>query len=108
MRRERFQIGADLVADIAIGGDAVGADDRQIDPAVLHEMATGIVRDHRMRDIMMAEFPGGERGALVAGTGLVDPDMNGETAIMRQVNWRGCGSEIDRRQPAGVAVRQYV
>ena len=37
-RGERLQIGADLVGDVAVGGDAVGADDAEIDLPALHEM----------------------------------------------------------------------
>src|SRR5690606_41348486 len=47
--RERFQIGADLVGDIAGRGGAVGAYDAHIDIAMLHQMAAGIVGDDRVR-----------------------------------------------------------
>ena len=78
VRRERLQIGADLVATSPVRGDAVGADDREIDHAVLHQMAAGIVGDHGVRHAVLAELPGGERGALVARPRLVDPDMDAE------------------------------
>ena len=38
-RGQCLQIGADLVADVAIGRGAVGADDHHVDLAALHEMA---------------------------------------------------------------------
>ena len=85
--RQRLQIGPDLVADVAIGGDAIGADDRQIDHAVLHQMAAGVVGDHGVRHAVMTELPGGERGALIARARLVDPDMDRNAAIMRLVDW---------------------
>ena len=72
---ERLEVGSDLVADVADGGYAVGAHDRQVDHAVLHQVAAGIVRDHRVRHRLLAELPGGERGTLVARAGLVDPHM---------------------------------
>ena len=31
VRRQRLQIGADLVGDVAVRGDAIGADDAEID-----------------------------------------------------------------------------
>ena len=43
MRGERLQVGADLVGDIAVGRDAIGADDDEIDLALLHEVAAGVV-----------------------------------------------------------------
>ena len=108
VRGERLQVGADLVADIAIGGHPVGADDREIDHAVLHQMAAGVVRDHRMRHAVMAEFPCGERSALIARPGLVDPDMNLQAAIMREIDRRRRRAPVDRREPAGVAMGQDV
>ena len=108
VRGERLQIGSDLVADVAGGGHAVGSDDHKIDHAVLHQMAAGVVGDHGVRDAVMPEFPGGERGALIARPGLVDPDVDRDAALMRQVDRRGRRAPIDRRQPAGVAMGQDV
>src|SRR5258705_367592 len=98
----------DLVADIAVGGHPVGSDDDQIDHATPHQMAPGIVRNDRVGHTVMAEFPGGERGALIPGPGLVDPNVNAQTTIMRRVDRGGGGSPVHRRQPTGVAMRQYV
>ena len=108
VRGERLQIGADLVADVAVGGDPVGADDHEIDHAVLHQMAAGIVGNDRVRHAVMAELPGRQRGALIARAGLVDPDMDGDAAVMRQIDRRGGRAPIDRRQPAGVAMGQHI
>ena len=105
---ERLQVGADLVADIAIGGHPVGADDREIDHAVLHQMTAGVIRDYRMRHAMVAKFPCRERSALIARPGLVDPDMNLQAAIMRQINRRRRGAPIHRRKPAGIAMGQDI
>src|SRR5260221_10413534 len=99
MRGKRLEIGSDLVADVAIGGDAVGADDGKIDLAMLHQMATGVVGDHGVRHAVMAKLPGGERGALIARTGLVDPDMNLDAALMREIDRRGRGAPIDGGEP---------
>ena len=57
VRGERLEISADLVADIAIGGDPVGADDDEIDHPVLHQMAAGVVGNDGMRHAVMAELP---------------------------------------------------
>ncbi len=82
MRRQRFQIGADLIGDIAVGGGAVGADDTQIDHPVLHQMAAGVVGDDGVRHAVLAEFPRGQRRTLVARAGFVDPDMDGMPRIV--------------------------
>src|SRR5436190_302898 len=82
-RRERLEIGADLVRHIALRGDAVGADDRDVDLVVLHQVPAGIVRDHGVRNAVLAELPGGERSALIARARLVDPDMNRNALLVR-------------------------
>ena len=40
-----LEVGADLVGAVAVGGDAVGADDDQIHPAFGHQPASGVVGD---------------------------------------------------------------
>ena len=75
-RGERLEVGADLVADIALRRGAVGADDAEIDQAVLHEMAARVVDDDGVRHAVLVEFPRGERRALVARPRFVDPDVD--------------------------------
>ena len=74
---EGLEVGADFIADVAVGGGAVGADDADVDEAVLHEMAAGVVDDDGVGDALLVEFPGGERCALIAGASFVDPDVEG-------------------------------
>ena len=106
--RQRLEIGADLVADVAARRRPVRADDAEIDLAALHQMAAGIVDDHRVRHAVAAQLPSGQRGALVARTGLVDPDMHRHPGVARLEDRRQRRAPIDRRQPAGVAMGQYV
>ena len=106
MRRQRLEVCADLVGDIAGRGSAVAADDAEIDFAVAHQMAAGIVGDDGMRHPVLRQFPGGEARPLVARPGLVDPDMQRNPVLMRAIDRRQRGAPIDRRQPAGVAMRQ--
>ena len=108
VRRERLEIGADLVADVAIGGGAVGADDHHVDLAALHQMAAGIVDDQRVRHAVAGHLPGGELGTLVARPRLVDIDVDRNAGFRRQIDRRGRGAVVDGRQPAGVAVGQDV
>ena len=108
MRGERLEIGADLVADVAIGGHPVSANHHEIDHPVLHQMAAGIIGDHGVRHAVMTELPCRERGSLIARAGLVDPHMDGVAAVMCQIDRRGGRAPIDGCQPAGVAMGQYV
>src|SRR5262249_20026619 len=105
---ERLEIGADLVADVAVGGDPVRPHDHHVDHAVLHQVAAGIIRDHRVRHAVLAELPGSERGALVARTRLVDPAMERHALIVRHVDRRQGGAEIDGREPARVTMGQHL
>ena len=70
-------------------GGAVAADQAEVHATVLHQVAAGVVGDHRMADAVMAELPGGERGALVARPRLVDPDMDADALVMGHVDRRG-------------------
>ena len=47
-------------------GDTVGPGDDEIDQAVLHEVAAGIIRDDRVRHTLVAKLPGGQRSAVCA------------------------------------------
>src|ERR1700730_3963040 len=71
-------------------------------------MAAGIVRNHGLPHAAMRRLPGRERSALVTRTGLVDPDMDLQAAVVRQINRRGGRSPVDRGEPAGIAVREDV
>ena len=62
--QHRHRIRADLVGDIAIGGNAIGADDDAVDFAAAHQMARHVVGDQRHRDTVLHQFPGGEPRAL--------------------------------------------
>ena len=44
------RVGADLVRDVAVGGDAVGADDHEVDLARGHQRRGGAVGDQRRVD----------------------------------------------------------
>ena len=106
MGGQRLQICADLIGDIAGGGGAVGADDAEIDHAMLHEMAADIVGDDGMGDAVVLQLPGGERGALVARPRLVDPDMDRQAALEGEIDRRRGGAPIHGREPAGIAMGQ--
>jgi hypothetical protein len=101
---ERLQVGADLVADVAAGGGAVGPGDDEIDEPALHQVPAGIVDDDRVRHAVIGELPRRQRRALVARPGLVDPDMDRDPAVVGEVDRRRRRADVDRREPAGVAM----
>ena len=77
----------DLVADVALRGDAVGTHDHHVDEAVLHQMAARIVRNHGIRHAVMAKLPGGERSTLVSRPRLICKNMYGQASVVRHVDW---------------------
>jgi hypothetical protein len=52
-RRQRLEVGADLVGDVAVGGDAVGADDDRVDVAARQQQAGGVVGDDGVRHAVL-------------------------------------------------------
>ena len=71
-------------------------------------MPARIVGDHGVRHAVPRQFERGEQSALVARARLVDPYVNWNAGVVREIDRRGRGAVIDRRQPAGVAMRQDV
>ena len=108
MRRQRLEVGPDLVGDVPGPRDPVGANDREVDPPVLHQMPARIVADNRVRHPVLTELPRSQRRTLIARPRLVDPDMHRHTGIVRGIDRRERGPPIDRREPPGVAMRQYL
>ena len=107
-RRQRLQVSADLVRHVAGARHPVGADDRQIHLAVLHQVPAGVVRHHGVLHAVRAEFP----RAVSAAPWLRRRVSSAQTctfyaAVMRRSENR-CqrGAPVHRRQPAGVAMRQ--
>ena len=105
---ERLEVGADFVANIAVGGGAVGAHDDEVNLAVLHEVAAGVIDDDGVGYAMVKEFPSREAGALVTGTGFVDPDVDFHAGIVREINRCSRGSPVNGGEPSGVAVGKNI
>ena len=55
--QHRHAVGADLVGDVAVGGDAIGADDDEVDRALAHQRAGHVVGDDRRVDAVLAPAP---------------------------------------------------
>ena len=104
MGSERFEIGTDLVADIPGTGGSIRADDTQVDFAVLHQVAAGIISDHRVGDAVSAQFPCCQRGTLIAWPCFVYPNMHRDALIMGLEDRREGCAPIDSGKPARIAV----
>src|SRR6185295_15151679 len=69
-------VGADLVRHVAIGGDAIGADDDEIDLTVAHQRACHAVGDDRRLYAVAYELPRGQACPLKEWTGFVREDAD--------------------------------
>jgi hypothetical protein len=52
-RCQCLEVGTDLVGDVAIGSDAVGADDHRVDAAARQQQTGGVVGDQRVRHAVL-------------------------------------------------------
>ena len=99
-------VGADLVRHVAVGGDAVGADDHQIDLTEPHHRAGHVVGDDRRVDAVLDELPRREPRALQKRARLVG--QHGD--LLALLGGRADDAErravAGGRQRPGVAVRQ--
>ena len=66
--------GSDFVGDVAVGGDAVTADEDGIDPAILHDGGCHVVADESDVHAGRTEFIRGEARTLEQGACLVGKD----------------------------------
>ena len=64
--------------------------------------------DPILRHAVLGQLPRRQAGALVARPRLVDPDMDRHTLVMRQIDRRGGGADIDGGEPAGIAMGEDV
>ena len=103
-----FEVRPDLIGHIPGAGGAVRAHDHQIHLTVLHQVAPGVVDDHRMGHTGLGQFPGGQSSALIPGASLVHPHVERNAPAVRFIDRRGGRSVAHAGQPAGVAVGQYI
>ena len=59
-RQDRHAIGPDLVRGVAVGRDAVGADDDEVDVTSRHDRGRGDVGDQPVGNALAVALPGGE------------------------------------------------
>ena len=71
LRQHRHAVGADLVGDVAIGGDPVRAHHDARDLAGMQKMPGHVVRNQCRGNAVMLQFPHGQPRALQERPGLV-------------------------------------
>ena len=95
---------ADFVCDVAIGGDAVTADEDGVDPAVLHDGGCHVVADEGDVHAGGTEFVCGEACALQEGARFVGVDFEVVAFLVSEVHDGGCGAVFGCGELSGIAV----
>ena len=86
----------------------IRAGDTKVNQAVLHQVPTNVINDHRMRDTVLAKLPRCQTGALVTRAGFVNPDVDRDSGVVRLVYRCQCRAPVHSRQPTGITVGQDV
>ena len=104
---KRLEVRADLVGHIAAGAHAICAHQHEVDVPVLHQVTARVVDDQRVRHTVRGQLPRRQQ-PLAAWPRLVDPHVDRDRRVVRLVDRRQGGAEVDRRDPAGIAMRQHL
>ena len=96
--------GADLVGDVAVGGDTVAANEYGVDPAVFHDGGCHVVAYQGDVHAGGTEFVGGETCALQEGARFVGVDFEVVAFFVSEVHDGGCGAVFGGGELSGVAV----
>src|SRR5438477_92798 len=105
-RQHRERIGADLVREVAVRGNAVGPDDHEIHLRLAHQRSRRAVGDHGARDAGVHQLPGREPRALQHRARFVDEDLHVATCTVREIDGRERRPDPARGERPGVAMRQ--
>lgn len=98
------RIGPDFIGGIAIGRDAIGADDDFINFPLLHQKARHIIGNQRGGDFFLFHFPGGKSRSLQDRPGFIHINVQFLALGVRRPDDAQCGAVACRRQRAGIAV----
>src|SRR5688572_13049233 len=102
LREHGERVSADLVRDIAVRRDAVGADHDDVDLALAHKVAGHAVGNKRAWNTFLHELPGGKPRALQIRTRLVRDDR--DLLVLRRANHAERCSESRGSERTGVAM----
>ncbi len=103
--QDGFSKGSDFIGRGACPGqDAVCARDDHLDFAPLHIVSGGIIRDNMVGDSLLRQFPGRQDCSLRTGPGFVAKDVKLFALRLRFIDRRGGAADIDKSQPARIAM----
>jgi len=105
-RKDSHRIRADLVGHVAVGGNAIGADDAELNLSLAHEGTGHVIRDECDRNLILHQFPCREARPLQHGPGFIGYHLDPLPLLPRCPDHAQGGSIPSRRQGPGVAVRQ--
>ena len=95
---------ADLVGDIAVGGDAVAADEDGVNPAVFHDGGCHVVADEGDIHAGGTEFVGSEACALEKWARFVGVDFEVVAFLVTEVHDGGCSTVFGGGELSRIAV----
>ena len=95
---------ADLVGDVAVGGDAVAADEDSVDPTVFHDGGCHVVTDEGDVHAGGTELVGGEACALQEWACFVGVDFEVVAFLVTEVHDGGCSAVFGGGELSRIAV----
>ncbi len=105
--QNRHVVGADLVGEIAVGGNAVRAYHYGLNLAGAHEAGCHVVADHRRGNAIGHQLPSGQPRALQKRTRLVGVDVNLLAHLDSRANHAQRRAIAACGQSSGIAVGQH-
>src|SRR5215813_8516160 len=106
VREHGEPVGAHLVGDAAVGGNAVRSGQHQVHFPGGHQRRRRGVGQHRVRDAGPPGLVGGQPGTLQQRAGLIHPQPGHPPRPVRREDDRERGALAGRHQGTGVAVGQ--
>src|SRR5215472_12049668 len=106
VREHGEPVGAHLVGDAAVGGNAVRSGQHQVHFPGGHQRRRRGVGQHRVRDAGPPSLVGGQPGTLQQRAGLIHPQPGHPPRPVRREDDRERGALAGRHQGTGVAVGQ--
>ena len=107
LREDGQRIRADLVRDVSVRGDAVGADDDGLDGPAREEVPGHRVGDQLHGDPVAGELPGRQARALEEGAGLAGQHADRLSGLDRAADDPERRSVARGRERSRVAVREH-
>ena len=106
VRHHRYRVRADLVGDVPIRSDPIGADDDEVHVALAHERTGHALGDHGRRHLIAQELPRREPRALQERAGLVGKHLDDLPLLGRGADHAERRAVAGRGERAGIAVRE--